>query len=928
MRRGSWLVLLAAGAALSGLGVEVSGRRAQPRGVPLVAADRGHVRLGLAVRRLQRVGIFLQIVAHPDDEHNAVHARLGLGEGLRTVLVQTTRGEGGQNEIGPELFHDLGVLRTAELLAAHRLDGAEQWFTRAIDYGYSFSPPEIYEKWGRREIVGDFVRLVRAIRPDVIVTMNIQGRGGDRAHEATAVLAREAYRAAADASAFPEQMQEGLRPWQARRLYFTAGGAPPPVEESAPADVPARRAAGDAVTTVDTNAYDPLLGRTYAEIGAEARSFHKCQGMPQLLPLPGGGGGRGGFGGRYVLVDSTDPGEASAGSSLFEGLDTSWPGLARFAGPNPPPGVTDELATIAEHARRARAAFEAGDEAGAAAPTLAGLTAVRALRRRLAGLALEENARYELDFRLRLKEADFVDAAIAAYGLELDAVADDGLVVGGQAVGVSLVLANRGDRPVTVEQVETSGLDGRAACPTGPVAAGTVWTCAAELRVPVGEPVTAPYWRDEYWDGPPSAPARNIFDPDVPFGAPFRPTPFRATIHLRLGDVRVVATAPVRYRYAPDLLVGEKRMDLNVVPAFSVRMTPAAAVVSGPALAASAVERAVHVTVTNGTRGAADAVVSVQAPAGWTVTPSSVPLRFLHEDETLTARFLVRIPAGTATGAYRLRAGATSPAWPGVTFAEGYQEIEYPHIERRQVIRPAEATVKVIAVRTTPGLRVGYLVGAGDQVPSAIEQLGASVTLIGPEELAWGDLSRYDAIVTGVRAYERRADLRAYNRRLLEYAERGGTVVVQYNKLDFNRAQYGPYPAKVSTERVTVETAPVTVLVPDHPVFRVPNRIDEDTWRGWVQERGLYFLGEKDPHYVDLLSLEDPVPDNPGVKRGALVEARVGRGRWLYVGLALWRQLPAQVDGAYQLLANLLSLKPETPGGGAAVEVRPAARRP
>ena len=224
------------------------------------------------------------------------------------------------------------------------------------------------------------------------------------------------------------------------------------------------------------------------------------------------------------------------------------------------------------------------------------------------------------------------------------------------------------------------------------------------------------------------------------------------------------------------------------------------------------------------------------------------------------------------------------------------------------MIKPATASVKVIDVKTTPGLNVGYIVGVGDQVPPAIEQLGAKLTYIEPADLAWGNLAKYDVIVTGVRAYERREDLRAYNKRLLDYVSNGGVMIVQYNKMEFNQQQYGPFPAKVSGSRVSDEDVPVDMLQREHPVFTRPNRITDTTWKGWVQERGLYFLGDKDPRYTDLVSMVDSFPDNPGVKLGSLVEAKVGKGRWLYVGLGLWRQLPAGTDGAYQLLANLLSL--------------------
>jgi hypothetical protein len=327
-------------------------------------------------------------------------------------------------------------------------------------------------------------------------------------------------------------------------------------------------------------------------------------------------------------------------------------------------------------------------------------------------------------------------------------------------------------------------------------------------------------------------------------------------------------------------------MELNVVPAFSVRLSPDLAVIPAPAASAAAkpIEREVDVTVTNGAKGAAKATVTLDPPAGWKVSPASAQIAFTHEDEALSARFRVIVPPQAKIGDYTLHAEVTSPDTGDRKFTSGYLEIEYPHID------------------------VGYIVGVGDSVPPAIEQLGAKVSYIEQDELAWGDLSKHDVIVTGVRAYERRGDLRAYNRRLLDYVDRGGTVIVQYNKMEFNREDYGPYPAKVSSNRVTDETAPVKVLVANDPIFNFPNKIGPAAWAGWVQERGLYFLGEKDAKYVDLVSMTDPFKDNPGEKLGSLVECRYGKGKWIYLGLGLWRQLPAGTVGAYQLLANLIAL--------------------
>jgi hypothetical protein len=593
-------------------------------------------------------------------------------------------------------------------------------------------------------------------------------------------------------------------------------------------------------------------------------------------------------------------------TSLFDGVDTSLSALANFAGPNPPAGLTSGLVAIADAARRAQTAFAGGDDAGTVAPVEAGLAAVRALRGRLGSLPLSDLARYEIEFRLALKERDYEDAVLAAHGVTFDAVTDDGLVIRGQPVRLSILAMNRGAGDVDVTGVAVAGFEGAANCAPGTAKKDGVYTCSAEVKVPKNAQLTTPYFRDEYWKTP-ANPAINIFDADVPFGLPFRPTPFRVAFHVKAGSVDVIREVPVQYRYVRDIYLGDKRMELNVVPAFSVKTTPSLAVI--PATdSAKAMEREIHVSVTNGMKGPAQASVSLGVPPGWKAAPASSSISFTHEDESLTVRFLVTVPAQLKTGDYSLRAVVTSPAAAGEKFNAGYQEIEYPHVERRQVIEPAETMVKVVDVAVTSNVNVGYIAGAGDQVPAAIEQLGARVAFIDQDELAWGDLSKHDVIVTGVRAYERRADLRAYNRRLLDYVERGGTVIVQYNKMEFNQAQYGPFAAKVSGNRVSDETAPVKVLAPDHPIFNYPNKTGPATWAGWVQERGLYFLGDKDDKYVDLVSMVDSYPDNPGEKRGALVEARYGKGRWIYLGLGLWRQLPAGTPGAYQLLANLLSL--------------------
>lgn len=855
----------------------------------------GDAALRLTLRQLKSVGTFMETTAHPDDEDNPLLAMMSHGRGMRTTLVTATRGDGGQNEIGPEIFQSLGVLRTEELLAVHRFDGAEQYFTRAIDFGFSFSIDESLEKWGHDEILGDFVRHIRAIRPDVIAGFLCGGQGGGQHHQASARLTVEAFRAAADPARYPEQIREGLRPWQARRVFCTEGFVAPGQPGIAPSRDLLRVSAPD---------FDPVLGRTYSELGLEARSMHKCQGTSQLLMLPGGS-----FTRVYRLKDTTIGQQGVAPADMFEGIDTSVRGLAAFAGDPPPAALASGLQTIAASAEMASQALDAGGVGATALPLAAGLAAVRDLRARLGALDLSDAARFEIDFRLAPKERQFQDALLLTHGLRVEAIADDGVVVPGQPVKLSIVAGNNGADDVVLKGVTLGGFDGEPAACSGALPRGGALTCAMSLKIGRA-PVSTPYWT------PRKDAARYDFEPDVPFGVPFRPSPFRATLALTIAGAEVSVARTVEYRYS-DLFAGEKRMELQVVPPFDVRVAPDIAVIPAPAggvhrvgagatARPAAATRRVAVTITTNQKGPIAATASLRAPDGWRVAPASAPVRFERENEDATVTFDVTPPVGVRPGEFAV--GADVTAGPDVASSSGYEVVEYPHIHRRHVAEPAVARVKVIDVRTAPGLRVGYVMGVGDSVPAAIEQLGAEVHLIEPAELASGDLSRYHTIVTGVRAYERRADLRANNNRLLKYVENGGTVIVQYNKQEFNQAQYGPYPVKTGMDRITDEHAPIEMLVPGHPVFTTPNRIGPEAWEGWVQERGTYFLADRDPRYVDLLRSTDPFPYNAGPKTGALVEARYGRGRWIYVGLVLWRQLPAGTDGAYRLMANLISL--------------------
>ncbi|HWK10858.1 MAG TPA: PIG-L family deacetylase, partial [Vicinamibacterales bacterium] len=628
----------------------------------------GDASLELLLRKLTSTGTFMQTDAHPDDEDNGLLAMLGLGEGMRTVLVTATRGDGGQNEIGPELFQALGVLRTEELLAVHRFDGAEQYFTRAIDFGYSFSVDESIEKWGREAIVGDFVRHIRTVRPDVIAGFLCGGEGGGQHHQASAKLTLEAFRAAADPAKYPEQIAEGLRPWQALRIFCTDVTAftpnPPPP--------------GPDMLKVDVSGFDPVLGRTYAELGLEARSMHKCQGTSQLLLLPGQSQNR-----TYKLWDSTLDARGVAPKALFAGIDTSLHGLLRFTNQTAPPEIGSRLDAIASDVSAAERALKTSGPAAAVPPLAAGLRAVRDLRRSIASAGARIQGAYEIEFRLAQKERQFEDALLVAAGTRLDALADDGVVTAGQGVNVS-VYATAGAAPVALRSATLAGFDGALSAPCqGSLENGAPVICKGSMRIPTAAHVSTPYWT------PRKDAARYDFDPDVPFGVPFRPSPFVATFALSIGGVDVTADRTVQYRYS-NLVAGEKRTQLNVSPSFNVRVDPDIAVFP----VGNRSPKTIAVTVGNNQKAAASATVSLRVPAGWTVQPASAPLSFSREDDEITEKFTVGPPAGVTPGEFSVSAVVAGAG--GAESHIGYEVVEYPHIHRRQVVQDAATRVKVL----------------------------------------------------------------------------------------------------------------------------------------------------------------------------------------------------------------------------------------
>ena len=804
----------------------------------------GSAQLQALLERLNTLGSLLMLGAHPDDENTAVIAYFARGRHVRAAYLSATRGEGGQNLIGPEQGPLMGVIRTQELLAARRIDGGEQFFTRAIDFGYSKSPHEAFERWGRQRLLSDMVRVIRRFRPDVIVTrFPHQGSGGHGQHTAVGHLSAEAFEAAADPGRFPDQLQQGLEPWRAKRLYWNTYNFR---RQRAEAEA-ARR---DRVK-VDAGQYDPLLGRSYGEVAAESRSMHRSQGMGtprQKGAVPA-----------FFAHIAGDPAE----NDLFDGIDTSWQRV---------PGAEKVARLLAQ----ARSDYRPANPE-AILPLLA--KAYAALR--------ELN-----DPWVEVKKQELLEAIQLAAGLWIDAAADRWDATPGSDLGITLSALNRSRFPLTWTRTRITGVARHAESDAeAKLAYNVVATTTVTLRIPDFALPSQPEWLAR----PVQGDSYGIHDPAM-IGRPQALPVLEATFYLQTAEgLELPFRRPVAYRWV-DRARGERTRALEIVPPVAVSFAEKTMIFP------DADPRTVLVRLQDNA-GETAGKVKLDVPEGWTVKPASVEFALKRRGQQRTVRFSLAPPEGDSTGEVVARVDLN-----GKLISSGVRIIEHSHIPIQVVypqarIRVARAEVKLLAKK------IGYVMGAGDNVPQALEQLGASVTLLSPDELASVDLKTFDAIVTGVRALNTRPDLLAARERLLAYIEQGGALIVQYNTLPRRGAAaagvaLAPYPMTPSRNRVSREEAAVTFPNPDHPLLNAPNRISRRDFEDWVQERGLYFMSEWDERYDAILQCNDP---GEPPRLGGLLYAPYGQGVFIYTGYSWFRQLPAGVPGAYRIFANLLS---------------------
>jgi LmbE family N-acetylglucosaminyl deacetylase len=891
-----------------------------PGGIPdptrPLPQDTGVLGLKQMLLRLGTTARLMQVTAHPDDEDGGMLTLESRGEGATVLLMSLTRGEGGQNKIGSNLFDVLGVLRTLELLASDRYYGVEQRFSRVADFGYSKNPQETFQKWGGHDIaLGDIVRVIRTFHPDVLIArFSGTERDGHGHHQASAILTREAFRAAADPNRFPEQIRQGLGPWQAKKLYVgnVCGFAAPTCS------------AENYTVKLNTGEKNAALGMSYIQFAMEGLRHQLSQGAGGWSVEPGD---RFTY---YKLVDSVLPSTIDKDGhekDFWDGIDTSLPGLASGLGSEEKraPSLRPALTELASELKQAVQHNET-EPSTAVQPLLTALEQISHLPDQ--NWEKDLSASTTQDFETRFQQKEQQIRAALNFALNVSAKAN---VTASQVQNSRVPLVENRlpaispGQNFTVEAKFHNGsnqtldprdfvLDGMIPAPviedreTAPIKSGEGYDQKFQLQLPQNFASTRPaLHRDD--------PERDsVYTVDEPQFAtlPFPPPPFRLVAHYDVpdpaspshGDPAVQTYATLPEISSPVLIPfkdekgAEQASSLAVVPAFSLMLEPATNVIRMQGDRGCDVKIGISYNLSGSSKG----MLRLQLPAGWRVEPAQQSVEFHQRGENQDFHFRV-FPASLREGRAEVQAVLNSG---GKTFSEGFSLVTREDLGAAYYYQPAIQRVSIVDVRVPKDLKIGYIMGAGDDIPTVLQQIGMNVTLIPAEKLASEDLSGYGTIVLGIRAYDTQKDVITNNKKLLDFVLAGGTLLVQYNTGvgDFNTGHFTPYPAQLSRARVSVEEAPVEVLAPDDRLFHYPNQITQRDFDGWVQERGLYFMSQWDGNFKPLMACHDP-GEQP--QKGGLLKAQYGKGTYIYTGYAFFRQLPAGVPGAVRLYVNLLS---------------------
>jgi LmbE family N-acetylglucosaminyl deacetylase len=791
------------------------------------------------LKKLNTLGSVLYVAAHPDDENTRLLAYLANEKKFRTGYLSITRGDGGQNLVGKEQSELLGLIRTQELLAARRTDGAEQFFTRANDFGFSKNPEETFDFWNKDSILADVVLTIRRFKPDVIICrFPTTGEGGHGHHTASAILALEAFEAAADPGRFPEQLKH-TEVWQAKRIFwntFNFGST----NTTAPDQL-----------KIDVGIYNPLLGKSYGEIAAESRSCHKSQGFGSAKQ-------------RGVSIEHFKflKGD-SAKTDVFEGINTEW---SRFKGQEKIKKMIDECIL----------------QFNPAAPEKS-IAAVVDIYRQISDLDVKNT---QLNYWKQQKIKETESLLLACSGLWLEVSATDFIGIPGNDVSITAQILNRNKNEVKLNSVSYLQSDTTTALS---LKVNELYTFKRKEKLSLSLPYSNPYWLNTNH----AIGIYTVSDPAL-IGRPENLSSTKVTFDITVAGLNLKIERPLIYK-STDPVKGEIYRPFEILPPATVNIPEKTFVFTGLD------PKTIYLTVKANTANVTGTLL-VKATEGWKITLKNPEFKLSNKgDEAIIE---ASIAADNSAKSGKLYAFVDMN---NTTYNKSIKRIEYDHIPYQFILSDAVSGLVNVDLKKA-GNNIGYIPGAGDDVPASLKQIGYNVTILTDELLSNDDLSKYNAIVSGIRAYNTNDRLQIHYNRLMEYVKNGGNLIVQYNtnnRIGPVQAKIGPYPFTISRVRVTDEKAEVKFKNEQHSVLNFPNKITKADFDGWIQERGIYFATEPDKQYEPVLTMNDP-NEEPG--DGSLIIGKYGKGNFVYTGLVFFRELPAGVPGAYRLFVNLLSL--------------------
>jgi LmbE family N-acetylglucosaminyl deacetylase len=794
------------------------------------------------LKKANTIGSVLYIAAHPDDENTRLISYLSNDVNVRTGYLSLTRGDGGQNLIGAEKGAALGLLRTNELLEARKIDGGEQFFTSAVDFGYSKTADETLKLWDKEKILGDMVWVIRNFKPDLIITrFPPTSAAGHGHHTASAILAAEAFDAAADPNRFPEQLKL-TQVWQTKRMFQNTSSW---WEK----EIDKRYETDENLFSVDIGTFNPILGTSYSEMSAESRSMHKSQGFGSAETR----------GKKIDYLDFLKGDKANKKNGIFDGIDLTWNRLAD--GKNIQEKLNACISNFnAQHPNQ----------------IISDLVKVYNLIDKQSNTYWKEKKKKEIE-----------NIIIACSGLYIEAVADNYYSAKNQSIKVQTSVVKRNDADINLKRINFNAKD---SVMNIKLKTNESVDLSFNYGISPTENFSNLYWLNKDYN--------YIFEIDQQefIGKPMSDPAVEVNFLLEVEKTEINFKRPLVYKWTDDVK-GEKYRQFIIVPDVIANFDQSVYEFN------KGNKREVNVKLKANSNNITGNL-SLEIPKSWKCEPNQFAVDIKEKGIEKTFTFLVT-PTIDGPKVNHLKANF-SGIFAKETFSA--QVIDYDHINPQIILKEAKAKAINISIETK-GKNIGYISGPGDDVPSALKQMGYNVTIIKAAAIPTYNLSSFDAILTGIRAYNTEVDLKSNNTLLLEYANQGGTLIVQYNTSDLLIENFGPYPFAISRDRVTEEASDYKILVPEHPIFNYPNKIDAMDFAGWVQERGLYFAKDWSKEYTPLIAWHDTGEED---KNGGIIVSDYGKGKFIYTGISFFRQLPAGVPGAYKLFANIISYGKET----------------